>query len=181
MRPFENALRDFIFFSGKHRIAERTGGTLRGDKIYLSYLGKKFYFDLTRFAFSTLNLDEFEKTLIVRYLFQASGFPPKNKWLSFLDLPEGMHHYQPFAYEALKPLAEKPLIKERLYSLNAEKLSYGSTSFLIYPLPKIPIAVVKWNNQKGQVLFDEICLTYLKTVDLYVLGIKTVNYLTGGI
>ncbi|ABB15687.1 DUF3786 domain-containing protein [Carboxydothermus hydrogenoformans] len=181
MSPFKNALKEFIFYAGRHRIAERTGGKLCGDKIYLKYLGQNIYFDLTRFTFSSLKLDEFDKTLIIRYFYQASGFPPKNRWLSFLDLPEGMHHYQPFIYEALKPLAEKAFLPERLSSLNAVKLAFGSESYQIYPLPRLPLAVIKWDNQKSQVLFDQVCLSYLKTVDLYVLGIKTVNYLTGGI
>lgn len=123
-----------------------------------------------------------DKTIILQYLCEASGLPPRGSWISFLELPEGAHHYVPFQTDATGPMAN-------LFGTAPEKfaraagvfggrpLSMGDHSFFIPALPKIPLAVVLWEEDeefpaKCNILFDSVSPSHLTTAALWVLGVE---------
>lgn len=123
-----------------------------------------------------------DRTLMVQYLCEASGLPPRGSWLSFLELPEGSHHYMPFQNDATSPLAQAFSGRIREFAQAAESLggspiNLGDNSFLIPALPKIPLAVVFWEAEeqfpaKSNILFDSVSPTHLTTAALWVLGVE---------
>lgn len=122
-----------------------------------------------------------EKIIILQYLWGASGLPPRNRWLSFLELPGGPHHYAPFQKEALFPLARRfgtspDGFVEAAASLGGEKAGLGKVGVIVPALPRIPLGLVLWPGDDefpatANILFDEVAQTYLATSTLYMLGI----------
>ncbi|MCL6610665.1 MAG: DUF3786 domain-containing protein [Peptococcaceae bacterium] len=123
-----------------------------------------------------------DRTLIVQYLCESSGLPPRGAWLSFLELPDGSHHYMPFQTDAAIPLAgvfgRRPEeFDEAARALGGRPLDLGDRSFLIPALPKIPLAVVIWEEDdefpaKSNILFDSVSPLHLTTAALWVLGVE---------
>ncbi|MFZ5643994.1 MAG: DUF3786 domain-containing protein [Bacillota bacterium] len=123
-----------------------------------------------------------DRTLILQYLTEASGLPPRGRWLSFLELPDGAHHYAPLQTDAMAPLAE--VFGKRAEEFRAASLELGGTpinmgdhSFLIPALPKIPLAVILWEGDdefpaKSGILFDAVSQHHLTTAALWVLGVE---------
>lgn len=130
-----------------------------------------------------------DRTLIVQYLCEASGLPPRDNWLSFLELPEGIHHYAPFQTDATTPLARTfgsntTQFAEAAASLGGQPLSLGDLSFRIPALPKLPLAVVLWEEDeefpaKSNILFDSVSPTHLSTAALWVLGVELAHKMIG--
>lgn len=123
-----------------------------------------------------------DKTLILQYLCEASGLPPRGVWLSFLELPDGAHHYRPLQVDATEPLARvfgsrpKDFVNSAL-SLGGRPAGLGEYSFIIPALPKIPLAVVLWEDDdefpaSSNILYDSVSPTHLTTAALWVLGVE---------
>ncbi|MFZ5591341.1 MAG: DUF3786 domain-containing protein, partial [Bacillota bacterium] len=88
-----------------------------------------------------------DRTLILQYLVQSSGLPPRGRWLSFLELPDGAHHYVPLQTDAMQPLARAftgraAQLAVAARALGGQPLAMGDTAFAFAALPKIPLAVV---------------------------------------
>jgi len=119
-------------------------------------------------------------TLVLQYLAGASGLPPRGRWLSFLELPEGVLHHVPFVEQILKPLArffgrrgEAFAAAGRL--LGGRELTLADRSFLVEALPRLPLAVLLWEEDeefpaRADILFDAVAPTSLPTASLWVLG-----------
>jgi hypothetical protein len=130
-----------------------------------------------------------DRTLIIQYLCEASGLPPRGIWLSFLELPDGAHHYQPFITDATGPLAEIFGNSPDRFAAAAEvfggrPLTMGDSSFYIPALPKIPLAVVLWEGDeefkaRSNILFDSVSPTHLTTAALWVLGVELAHKMIG--
>lgn len=123
-----------------------------------------------------------DRTLIMQYLVESSGLPPRGRWMSFLELPEGIHHYVPFQTDALFPLAEifgkepEEFLRAAAY-LKGEQIKMGDVAVVIPALPKIPLAVMFWLGDdefpaKCNILFDTVAATHLPTASLWVLGVE---------
>lgn len=123
-----------------------------------------------------------EKLLIIHYLISACGVSPRDSWLSFIQLPDGPNHHNPFVLEAIKPLAEVfgeklGLFKERVLALGGKANGMGDFGATIRVFPKIKIAVCLWAGDdefpgNANILFDITTPLHLKTDELYVLGIE---------
>lgn len=123
-----------------------------------------------------------DRTIILQYLCEASGLPPRGRWLSFLELPQGEHHYVPFQIDATSPLARTfgPVpdeFRRAALALGGRELDLGDVSFTIPALPKLPLAVVLWEGDeefpaRATILFDAVAPAHLTTAALWVLGIE---------
>jgi hypothetical protein len=132
-----------------------------------------------------------DRTLIMQYLAGSSGLPPRGRWLSFLELPEGIHHYAPFQTDALNPLAEKFGRNAESFlgaaaSLKGNPLKLGDVAAVIPALPKIPLAVMLWLGDdefpaKCNILFDAVAPTHLSTASLWVLGVELAGKLIASV
>ncbi len=123
-----------------------------------------------------------DRTLILQYLCEATGPPPRGIWISFLQLPDGSHHYAPFQTDATGPLARVfgsrlGDFEEAAAALGGRPLAMGDRSFVIPALPKIPLAAVIWEEDdefpaKSNILFDSVSPLHLTTAALWVLGVE---------
>lgn len=123
-----------------------------------------------------------DRTIIVQYLCEASGLPPRGTWLSFLQLPDGSHHYAPFQTDATGPLARTfggtpEKFDDAAAAFGGQPLVIGDRSFIIPALPKMPLAVALWEEDeefpaKSIILFDSVAPTHLTTATLWVLGVE---------
>ena len=128
-------------------------------------------------------------TLILQYLAYASGLPPRGRWLSFLELPEGILHYAPFQIDALNPLARTfGADPDDFFAATAQfkgtPMQMGDAAAVLPVLPKIPLAFVIWLGDdefpaKANVLFDAVSPTHLSTAALWVLGIEAAKKVIG--
>lgn len=157
-----------------------------GDVFILEYCGGKYRLD--RSAGHVFRVESGsrvpynDRTLIVQYLAESSGLPPRGRWLSFLELPEGIHHYAPFQTDALFPLAERfgsspGNFLKAAAPLKGEQIQMGDVAVVIRALPKIPLAVVLWLGDEEfparcNILFDAVSPTHLTTAALWVLGVE---------
>lgn len=123
-----------------------------------------------------------DRTIIVQYLCEASGLPPRGNWISFLELPDGAHHYVPLQTDATLPLAEMFGDCPEKFSAAAEKyggrpIKLGDYSYCIPALPKLPLAVVLWEGDdefkaRSNILYDSVAPAHLTTAALWVLGVE---------
>ncbi|WP_366923180.1 DUF3786 domain-containing protein [Metallumcola ferriviriculae] len=123
-----------------------------------------------------------DKQILAYYLARASGLPLRNKWLSFMQLPGGPHHYALFKQEAIDPLAVKfgrhmGIFKSIAEGMGGTPIKSGDAGYSIPVLPKIPLGVVIWAGDEdfsasANIVFDDSAATYLSTDTLYLLGIQ---------
>lgn len=123
-----------------------------------------------------------DRTLIMQYLVYSSGLPPRGRWLSFLELPEGELHYAPFQVDALDPLARTfgndiELFLTTAVHFKATPIRMGDAAVVLPAFPKIPLAFVLWAGDdefpaRANILFDAVSPTHLSTAALWVLGIE---------
>lgn len=123
-----------------------------------------------------------DRTLILQYLCSASGLPPRNRWLSFLELPGGAHHYVPFQVDALNPLAavfaRRPDdFRRAAEALGGRPLATGDAAARFMAFPRLPLAAVLWVEDeefpaRANILFDSVAPTHLSTASLWVLGVE---------
>ncbi|MGB9904070.1 MAG: DUF3786 domain-containing protein [Desulfotomaculales bacterium] len=130
-----------------------------------------------------------DRALIVQYLCSASGLPPRGRWLSFLELPEGSHHYAPFQTDATIPLARRFGRDREGFSgaarfLGGTPLPLGDAGFSIPAFPRLPLAVILWEGDeefeaKTNILFDAAAPASLSTAALWVLGVEMARKMLG--
>lgn len=137
---------------------------------------------------SQVTLSKNERTLLLQYLSSTPGLPPRGKWLSFLELPEGEHHYVPLQIEGMEPLAQTfgsdlLAFKSRAEALGGQPLEFGDCSYSLPVLPKVPLAVIIYEGDeefppKANILFDSSAEYHLTTAQLWVLAIEVAQRLT---
>ncbi|MFZ5436415.1 MAG: DUF3786 domain-containing protein [Bacillota bacterium] len=125
------------------------------------------------------SLSEEEQIVILRYLASLGGLPPKGKWLSFLELPGGPHHYAPFVKEAIEPLETEfcswSEFQEACVASGGTEID-GVRGYSMAVLPHLRLGSVLWGPDEtgafsANILFDAVAPHYLPTDCLYVLGI----------
>lgn len=166
-------------------ISMRSGAVYDRERevFLLSYFGREYEIDREgKVTCSGKEVPYNDRTLILQYLCFASGLPPRGKWLSFLELPDGRHHYAPFQTDGTIPLANqfgrKPeQFKKAARKLGGMPLEMGDAGFKIPALPKLPLAVILWEGDEEfpaqtNILFDSVAPTHLSTAALWVLGVE---------
>lgn len=128
-----------------------------------------------------------EKILILQYLTWSSGLPLQGRWLSFLELPGGPHHFAPFRQEALLPLARSFGARPESFvaaarSLGGKPIALGHAGMVIPAFPRLPLAFILWRGDEefsatANILFDASAPAYLPTASLYMLGIAVAKRL----
>lgn len=128
------------------------------------------------------NVQLSDQILIFQYLAEVSGVKPSGKWISFLELPGGPHHYAPFKLEAIEPLAQRFGSAPSEFELTCEnlggtQLAMGDKAFAIPVFPRLNLAFLLWFADeeypaRANILFDATACLHLNTAGLYVLGIN---------
>lgn len=183
---YHEAVKRFIHLDPDD-IAARSGSRFYRDRqrFEVKYFGSLYYVEMDGRVWTAAGETEIpfnDKTLILQYLVGASGLPPRGKWLSFLELPEGSHHHLPFKTDATNPLAKKfgdsrQRFAETALLLGGKPIPIGDAAFYIPALPKIPLAVIFWEGcdefaAESNILFDSVSPTHLTTAALWVLGVE---------
>jgi hypothetical protein len=129
-----------------------------------------------------ITLNKNEKILILQYITGACGVIPKENWISFIQLPNGINHQAPFVVEALSPLAEKYGNNFNDFlkcagSLGAVKITLGDKGVVLPVFPKVPLAVCLWEGDdefpaNANMLFDITAPLHMTTAALWVLGVE---------
>ncbi len=180
------ALKDFLATDPEEMVL-KSGAAFSDDGKYIvvPYFAREYRVSLenghvTPMAEPNRQVSFNDATLILHYLKHCSGLPPRGKWLSFLELPEGEHHYIPFINEACRPLAKKfgtepALLLKQAAKLGGRELALGDAAAVIYAFPKLPLAVVLWEGDEefppnASIMFDSISPHHLSTASLWVLG-----------
>jgi len=185
------ALKDFLSAAPEEMVL-KCGASFSSDRrhILIDYFGKKHLVSLQDGEVKTA-LDETvsfnDATLILQYLKQCSGLPPRGKWLSFLELPEGILHHVPFLNDACNPLAETfghrlELFKQLTGKLGATRIQMGDTAVCVPVFTKLPLAAAIWEGDdefpaRAVILFDSIAQHQLTTAALWVLGCELTSKL----
>ncbi len=174
------------------KILEVSGARSNNDsELVISYCGELFRVtypvgEVTRMQLNEHSCAEIQITdqiLILQYLTEASGVTASGKWISFLELPGGPHHYSPFKLEAVDPVVKRFGSKPQEFEaacrgVGGTGISLADKAFSIPVFPRIALAVTLWFADeefpaRGNILFDATACMHLNTAGLYVLGINT--------
>lgn len=184
---FQEALKIFLTMEPTAVAMSSGAQYVQGRGVFkLSYCGENYEIDCPTGVVSKLgfegNVPYNDRALIMQYLVQSSGLPPRGRWLSFLELPEGILHYSPFQTDALFPLAERfgrdpaGFLKAAAV-LKGEQIKMGNVAAVFPVLPRIPLVVMLWLGDdefpaKCNILYDAVSSTHLSTASLWVLGVE---------
>jgi hypothetical protein len=154
-----------------------------GNSIIISYYAQKHFVSIANGQVTTADNRQVsynDATLILQYLKQCSGLPPRNRWLSFLELPQGIHHHVPFIKSACEPIRDAfgsnpGLFLQQTEKLGGKPIDMGDAAALIPAFPKLPLAAILWEGDdefpaRATILFDSIAPYQLTTAALWVLG-----------
>lgn len=169
-------------------MAGLSGARFSQGRFYLQYCGLPVIVDYPggemRFDSEQSPMRHNEKVLLLQYLINACGLPPRGRWLSFLDLQGGPLHWAPFQREALWPLARRYHDQLDLFLAagmkhGGEKVKMGDAALIIPVLPRLSLTFILWQGDnefapRSMILYDAVAETYLPTATLYVLGIEAV-------
>lgn len=122
-----------------------------------------------------------ERILFYQYLAGRGALPAREPWVSFLDLPGGVHHYDLFRSEGIEPLAQK--FGPRPQSLIAAAEPWGGESagsgaavrMRVFPKIELLITVFPPSPEFGpraNILFDHNAIVHMPTASLFVLGLE---------
>lgn len=130
------------------------------------------------------------QALVMHYFRTADGFPIEGTWISFRDLPGGMHYekaFQGYSGDQLAKAFGNDLQRlERAARLAKGKpISIGDVGYTFAALPRVPIAVSYWSGDEdfppaAKVLFDRSASHYLPTDALATLGGRLCRLLIRG-
>ncbi|WP_066635834.1 DUF3786 domain-containing protein [Desulfolucanica intricata] len=184
---YQEALEAFLSKTPEEITIPSGAQYFEGEEIFtLTYCGNKFQIERKSGKITPLNnsfyINNNDETLILQYLTQSSGLPPRGNWISFLQLPFGELHHAPFQKDAIYPLAQTFGNDEEGFlaagrRFGGESLKMGDYAFVIPAFPKIPLAVALWLADdefpaKANILFDETAALHLSTAALWVLGVE---------
>ena len=115
---------------------------------------------LTRFGY-------FASLVILNYLVQAKDVLPSGHWVRPQDLRSGDIYYKGSHVLPLDPLSKSyegrmPDFVERGKLLGGSPLTFGDVSFGLFPLPRVPVAVILWAGDeefpgRADLLLDSTC------------------------
>ncbi|MFZ5595625.1 MAG: DUF3786 domain-containing protein [Bacillota bacterium] len=179
--PEEISARSGVFYNSELKIFE------------MEYFGSLYHIDLNgrvrRKGDQDYETPFNDRTLMLQYLCEASVVSPKGNWISFLELPDGAHHYVPLQTGAMNPMAahfgnNSRGFVEAAGALGGRPLSLGDYSFYIPALPRVPLAVVLWEGDdefpaKSNILYDATAPLHLTTAALWVLGVELAHKMIG--
>lgn len=118
--------------------------------------------------------------LLLHYLTNASGAPPKGEKVSFKELPNGFIYNEPFTNRVIRPLVaafgQQPQLLHRSgAAIGGKPVLLGDAAVEIPALPRVPLTFIIWAGDEefapnGGVLFDATVPAYLSTEDCVILA-----------
>jgi len=115
------------------------------------------------------------EVLVLHYLIQAKGSPPRGLWIDFRKLPGGMVYYPVFKNRIIEPFlkafGEKiDLLREKAEKVGLKRVKMGDFALILQAFPRVELVFGMWEGKEGFrnegfVLFDPSITDYLSTED----------------
>ncbi len=148
------------------------------DILGIKYMGREVIVSHSDFKESP---GIWDTLLILMYIKNAGSSPLSGKWVAFRDLKNGLIRAEDFnkiCEFSLAKMFEKNKEKflSRLNAMGAEKVTGFSTehSFVVYPLPKIPVLILIWPGEED---FETACKVLLDSTATEFLDVEALLYL----
>jgi hypothetical protein len=119
------------------------------------------------------DLGAYSRISILKYLTHGKDIPLSGELVRPSDLPGGEIFSKGTHVLPLHKIAEQfgsnyDLFLEKGNKLGATHLDYGDISLMLFPLPRIPTALIVWSGDdefpsRASLLFDSTCLSHLST------------------
>lgn len=163
-------------------MADLSGAEWNSPMLNLPYLNMNLAVNHETGEFLPDTLWHSEKICIYQYLSECCGMSTlSNRFISFLELPQGEHHHRPFIIEAEEPMTKRfgnniDLFKKAGEALGGVMGKAGNASFTIKVFPKISLMfVLRAGDEefpaRGTILFDAGAALHMQTASLYMMGI----------
>jgi len=120
------------------------------------------------------------QALVMHYFRTADGFPIEGTWISFRDLPGGMHYEKAFQGYSGDQLAKAfgndlQRLDRAARMAKGKPIQLGDVGYSFAALPRVPLAVCYWAGDEdfppaAKVLFDRSASHYLPSDALATLG-----------
>jgi hypothetical protein len=162
--------------------ALRLGAIFSDGKLTLKCLGKDFRIDTNGNITTAIHVHGWIAIPALDYVVNGAGIPPSGNWVSFRDLKAGAAPYPLFSQMCEKPckrLADEDVdLFEDILGLFGRTVDNRYTShlsFVLYPLPKVPILIRYWEPEDGMdsnlnFFFDSTATENLNIESVYLLG-----------
>lgn len=120
------------------------------------------------------------KIILLHFLLQGNNAPPRDKFISFKELPQAKPYAGPFHRQAIKPVIEKfgrspEKLKKAALKLQATLIAESDFGFTIDSLPTVPITYLVWFGDEemeggANLVFDQSIISKLHSEDISFLG-----------
>ena len=164
------------------RTAEKIDAPCKSGQITLNCLGKDFMVTTTGDMISECHKTPWVHIPVLNYILHSKGLQPEGNWVTFAQLKGASEWSRFFSHRCefeLKKLADshEDLLFEILHLFGAKSLQgvvNANQSFVIYPLPKLPVLINYWQAEDGfasklNLLFDRTAETNLNIESIYLL------------
>jgi hypothetical protein len=162
--------------------AQKLGATFSDGRLTLKCLGKDFRIDTNGNITTAIHVHGWIAIPALDYVVNGAGTPPSGNWVSFRDLKAGVASYPLFAQMCEKPCKrladdDTELFQDivGLFGRPVENGYSSHLSFVLYPLPKVPILIRYWEPEDGvdsnlNFFFDSTATENLNIESVYLLG-----------
>lgn len=162
--------------------AQRLGATFADGKLTLKCLGRDFRIDADGNITTALHVHGWIAIPALDYVVNGAGASPSGNWVSYRDLEAGTAGYPLFAQMCEKPCKrladdDTDLFQDivGLFGRRVENRHSSQLSFVLYPLPKVPILIRYWEPEDGlesnlNLFFDSTATENLSIESVYLLG-----------
>jgi len=163
--------------------AHRTGGIFENQKLTLQIMGKTFSVNTQGGLDSEIHVNPWISIPVLQYILQSEGKEPTGNWAPFKEMPHGRPRAALFEQRCEKPLKRvadnyPELFYDILDLFDAMKVDKGfrtDVSFLLYPLPRLPMIIAWWYPAEDlesalHIFFDETAKDNLGVDGVFALG-----------
>jgi len=162
--------------------AQRLGATFSDGKLTIKCLGRDFSVDADGNITTAIHVHGWIAIPVLDYLVNGAGIPASGNWVSFRDLRAGTERYPLFAQMCEKPCKrladdDMDLIEDvlGLFGKPVENHYSSDLSFVLHPLPRVPILIRYWAPEDGMesnlnFFFDSTTTENLNIESVYTLG-----------
>jgi hypothetical protein len=165
-------------------VAQQSGATIDPNgNLRMEFLGREYVIDQTEWTVQRgdgATPASMMQSLLLTYLYKADGTPPRDRWLGFRELPDGLFYASAFqgytGAELIRDLnGDVAAFKTASEKLQGTALGIGDAGYDFQVLPRLKLAVVMWAGDdefpaQAQVLFQETAAHYLITEALAIVG-----------
>lgn len=162
--------------------AQRLGATCSGGTLTVKCLGRDFSIDADGNITTAIHVHGWIAIPVLDYIVDGAGTLPSGNWVSYRDLGGGAARYPLFAQMCEGPCKrladdDMDLFEDilGLFGRPVENCYSSHISFVLHPLPRVPILFRYWAPEDGMesnlnFFFDSTATENLNIESVYLLG-----------